>query len=128
MSIILLFLAGLLCLITPVLPFVFAGTDAPVPVYKTIEEMSGMCFAYVKGSVYDKYVESRIDGTTTMFYPSLSDCIAAVEAGKVYGAVQRSYALQLAVNRRGGTVAMRHWIRRMRWCGTAASATLHLSL
>ena len=96
----------LLALITAGSAAVLADGNGPVPEYKTIEEMAGMRFAYVKGSVYDKYVNSRIDNTTTMFYPSLSDCIAALEANKIDGVVQRSYALQLAVNRRGGTVAM----------------------
>ena len=84
-----------------------AGEEhAPEPVYRTAAEMKGMTFAFVKGSVYDKYVEEHIENTKCLFYPSLSDCIAAVEAGKADGAVQRSYALQLAVNRRGGKVAM----------------------
>ena len=99
-------LALTLCLIPWLIIAAHAEGYEPEPIYKTIEEMSGMKFAYVKGSVYDKYVESRIEDTTTLFYPSLSDCIAAVEAGKVDAAVQRSYALQLAINRRGGTVAM----------------------
>lgn len=104
---ILLCLATLLCLTAVLLPAAPAEeAQKPAPVYRTIEEMAGMRFAYVKGSVYDKYVESRIEGTTTMFFPSLADCIAALESNKVDGVVQRSYALELAVNRRGGTVAM----------------------
>lgn len=101
-----LFLIALLCLSAGLSFAVAAEDDAPEPIYQTAEEMAGMRFAYVKGSVYDKYVNSRVEGATEYFYPSLSDCVAAVEAGKVDGAVQRSYALQLAVNRRGGTVAM----------------------
>ena len=82
-----LFLIALLCLSAGLSFAVAAEDEAPEPIYQTAEEMAGMRFAYVKGSVYDKYVNSRVEGATEYFYPSLSDCVAAVEAGKVDGAV-----------------------------------------
>lgn len=76
------------------------------PEYKTLEELSGKRFAYVNGSVYNQNVQDRIEGTSEEFYPSLSECVAAVEAGKADAAVQLSYCCQLVVNRRPGTVAL----------------------
>jgi polar amino acid transport system substrate-binding protein len=61
----------------------------------------------VNGSVYNQNVGRKVNGTREQFYASLADCIAAVEAGKADAAVQLSYCLERAVNRRGGTVAMR---------------------
>lgn len=60
----------------------------------------------MNGSVYNQNVRERLDGTTEDFYPSLAECVAAVEAGKEDAAVQLSYCCQLAVNRRPGTVAL----------------------
>ena len=84
----------------------FAAGSDPTPIYQTLDELSGKRFAYVNGSVYNQNVEAKIDGTTEDFYPSLADCVTAVEAGKDDAAVQLSYCCQLAVNRRGGTVAL----------------------
>jgi polar amino acid transport system substrate-binding protein len=76
------------------------------PSYQTLNELSGKRFAYVNGSVYFQNVEEKIEGTERDFYPSLAECVAAVEAGKEDAAVQLSYCCQLAVNRRPGTVAL----------------------
>ena len=76
------------------------------PVYKTLAELEGKRFAYVNGSVYDQNVESKLNDTSKEFFPSLSECVAAVEAGKADAAVQLSYCCRLAVNRRPGTVAL----------------------
>lgn len=83
-----------------------AADSAPKPVYQSLDELAGKRFAYVNGSVYDKKVQATIDGTSYDFYPSLAECVAAVEAGKDDAAVQLSYCCQLAVNRRPGTVAL----------------------
>lgn len=84
----------------------WADTSEPRPKYQTLDELSGKRFAYVNGSVYNQRVQERLDGTTEDFYPSLAECVAAVEAGKEDAAVQLSYCCQLAVNRRPGTVAL----------------------
>ncbi len=84
----------------------WADGPAPVPSYQTLEELSGKRFAYVNGSVYNQRVQEKIEGTTEDFYPSLAECVAAVEAGKADAAVQLSYCCQLAVNRRPSTVAL----------------------
>lgn len=76
------------------------------PSYQKLEELKGKRFAYVNGSVYINNIEEKLEGTTGEFYPSLSECVAAVEAGKADAAVQLSYCCQLAVNRRPGTVAL----------------------
>ncbi len=76
------------------------------PIYQSLDELAGKEFAYVNGSVYNLKVQERIEGTTEHFYPSLAECVAAVEAGKEDAAVQLSYCCQLAVNRRPGTVAL----------------------
>ena len=78
----------------------------PVPIYQTLTELAGKRFAYVNGSVYDQAIEERIEGTKSDFYPSLSECVAAVESNKDDAAVQLSYCCQLAVNRRPDTVAL----------------------
>ena len=83
-----------------------AYADEPTPEYQKLDELSGKRFAYVNGSVYNQAVQKRIDGTSEEFYPSLSECVAAVEAGKDDAAVQLSYCCQLAVNRRPGTVTL----------------------
>lgn len=83
-----------------------AYADELTPEYQTLDELTGKRFAYVNGSVYNQAVEKRIEGTSEEFYPSLSECVAAVEAGKDDAAVQLSYCCQLAVNRRPGTVAL----------------------
>lgn len=83
-----------------------AYADAATPVFERLDELSGKKFAYVNGSVYNQAVQKKIEGTSEEFYPSLSECVAAVEAGKVDAAVQLSYCCQLAVNRRPGTVAL----------------------
>lgn len=83
-----------------------AADGDPVPVYKTLDELEGKRIAYITGSVYDKKLEAKVSGTKADWYPSLSDCIAAVEADKADAAVQLTYPCQLAVNRKGGTVAM----------------------
>ena len=85
---------------------VLAYADEATPMYQTLDELSGKRFAYVNGSVYNQAVQKRIEGTSEEFYPSLSECVAAVEAGKDDAAVQLSYCCQLAVNRRPGTVAL----------------------
>lgn len=79
---------------------------APTPAYQTLDELQGKRFAYVNGSVYNQNVRERLEGTTEDFYPSLAECVAAVEAGKEDAAVQLSYCCQLAVNRRPSTVAL----------------------
>lgn len=83
-----------------------AYADELTPEYQTLDELTGKRFAYVNGSVYNQAVEKRIEGTSEEFYPSLSECVAAVEAGKDDAAVQLSYCCQLAVNRRPGTVTL----------------------
>ena len=88
--------------LTPVLAYAAEAT----PVYHALDELSGKRFAYVNGSVYNQNVQSKLQGTSEDFYPSLSECVAAVEAGKADAAVQLSYCCQLAVNRRPGTVAL----------------------
>jgi len=85
---------------------VFTYAAEATPAYQSLDELSGKHFAYVNGSVYNQRVQERIEGTTEEFYPSLSECVAAVEAGKADAAVQLSYCCQLAVNRRPGTVAL----------------------
>ncbi|MEE1158562.1 MAG: hypothetical protein UHS51_03985 [Atopobiaceae bacterium] len=60
------------------------------PLYQTLNELSGKRFAYVNGSVYFQNVEEKIEGTERDFYPSLAECVAAVEAGKEDAAVQLS--------------------------------------
>jgi len=80
--------------------------EGATPMYQKLDELAGKRFAYVNGSVYNQSVQSRLEGTSEDFYPSLSECVAAVEAGKADGAVQLSYCCQLAVNRRPGTVAL----------------------
>ena len=76
------------------------------PIYQKLDELAGKRFAYVNGSVYNQNVQSKLEGTSEDFYPSLAECVAAVEAGKEDAAVQLSYCCQLAVNRRPGTVAL----------------------
>jgi len=83
-----------------------ADEAAPEAAYQTLDELAGKRFAYVNGSVYNQRVQERLEGTTEDFYPSLAECVAAVEAGKEDAAVQLSYCCQLAVNRRPGTVAL----------------------
>ena len=83
-----------------------AYADEPTPEYQTLDELAGKRFAYVNGSVYNQAVQKRIDGTSEEFYPSLAECVAAVEADKDDAAVQLSYCCQLAVNRRPGTVTL----------------------
>ncbi len=83
-----------------------ADAAEPTPAYQTLDELSGKRFAYVNGSVYNQNVLERLEGTSQDFYPSLAECVAAVEAGKEDAAVQLSYCCQLAVNRRPGTVAL----------------------
>ena len=99
---ILLALVVLVLTIAPALVY----ADTATPVYKTLDELSGKNFAYVNGSVYTKNIEDRPEGTTEQFYPSLSECVAAVESGKADAAVQLSYCCQLAINQRPGTVVM----------------------
>ena len=84
----------------------FAYADEATPTYQTLDELSGKRFAYVNGSVYNQRIQERLEGTSEDFYPSLSECVAAVEAGKADAAVQLSYCCQLAVNRRPGTVTL----------------------
>ena len=83
-----------------------AWADDPTPAYQSLDELAGMRFAYVNGSVYNQNVQQKVEGTSEDFYPSLSECVAAVEAGKADAAVQLSYCCQLAINRRPGTVAL----------------------
>ncbi len=91
---------------TLVLAPALAFADEATPEYKTLDELSGKRFAYVNGSVYNQSVQGRLEGTSEEFYPSLAECVAAVEAGKADAAVQLSYCCQLAVNRRPGTVTL----------------------
>ena len=83
-----------------------AEEAGPEPSYQNLEELADKRFAYVNGSVYNLRVQERLEGTSEDFYPSLAECVAAVEAGKEDAAVQLSYCCQLAVNRRPGTVAL----------------------
>ena len=83
-----------------------ASQDSGEPEYKALNELTGKRFAYVNGSVYDQRIEEKVEGTTKGFYPSLAECVAAVEADKADAAVQLSYCCQLAVNRRPGTVTL----------------------
>ena len=76
------------------------------PEVQALDELAGARFAYVNGSVYNLRVQERLEGTSEDFYPSLAECVAAVEAGKADAAVQLSYCCRLAVNRRPGTVAL----------------------
>ena len=96
--------AAMMLALTFIPAFTFAAEATPA--YQTLDELSGKRFAYVNGSVYNQSVQEKIEGTTEEFYPSLSECVAAVEAGKADAAVQLSYCCQLAVNRRPGTVAL----------------------
>ena len=84
----------------------FAEGSNPTPIYETLDELEGKRFAYVNGSVYNQRVQEKLDNTSEDFYPSLAECVAAVEAGKADAAVQLSYCCQLAVNRRPGTAAL----------------------
>ena len=93
---------ALACALVPV----GAWADDPTPAYQSLDELAGMRFAYVNGSVYNQNVQQKVEGTSEDFYPSLSECVAAVEAGKADAAVQLSYCCQLAINRRPGTVAL----------------------
>jgi len=99
-----LLFAGMMLALTLIPVFTYAAEATPA--YQSLDELSGKHFAYVNGSVYNQRVQERIEGTTEEFYPSLSECVAAVEAGKADAAVQLSYCCQLAVNRRPGTVAL----------------------
>lgn len=76
------------------------------PIYQSLSELTGKRFAYVNGSVYDQRIEEKVENTSKGFYPSLAECVTAVEAGKADAAVQLSYCCQLAVNRRPGTVTL----------------------
>ena len=105
MSSLALALCACACVLACVVRSAWADAD-PVPIYQTRDELEGKSFAYVNGSVYDKYIQAAIPGTSESFFPTLTDAVTAVETGKVDAAVQRSYACELAVNRRGGTVAL----------------------
>lgn len=83
-----------------------SNSQSSEPVYKELKELDGKRFAYVNGSVYDKRIQEKLQDTKSDFYPSLAECVAAVEAGKDDAAVQLSYCCQLAVNRRPGTVTL----------------------
>ncbi len=83
-----------------------ADTQQGEPLYHTLNELTGKCFAYVNGSVYNQRVEELVEDTEEEYYPSLSECVAAVESNKADAAVQLSYCCQLAVNRRPGTVTL----------------------
>ena len=76
------------------------------PVYQTLDELAGKDFAYVNGSVYIQNIQERLEGTTDAFYPSLAECVVAVESGKADAAVQLSYCCEYAVNQRPGTVTL----------------------
>ncbi|MBO7674954.1 MAG: ABC transporter permease subunit [Atopobiaceae bacterium] len=101
-------IAALLAVVSLVgLPTTARAEDAAAePAYQTLDELAGKRFAYVNGSVYNQRVQERLEGTEEDFYPSLAECVAAVEAGKEDAAVQLSYCCQLAVNRRPGTVTL----------------------
>ena len=105
----------MLCALLASMAFALVPTNAraseteesvPQPIYQKLEELEGKRFAYVNGSVYNLRVQERLKNTKEDFYPSLAECVAAVEADKADAAVQLSYCCQLAVNRRPGTVAL----------------------
>ena len=73
-----------------------AYADEPTPEYQTLNELAGKRFAYVNGSVYNQAVQKKIEGTSEEFYPSLSECVAAVEAGKDREASLRDGIAKLA--------------------------------
>lgn len=97
---------ALLCALAVVPARAFAEESGPTPIYQTLDELEGKRFAYVNGSVYNLKIQERLEGTHEDFYPSLAECVAAVEAGKEDAAVQLSSGCQLVVNRRPGTVAL----------------------
>ena len=88
------------------IPHVARAATVGIPNYSSLKELEGKTFAYVNGSVYNLKVQAVVDNTKEAFYPSLADCVAAVEAGKADAAVQLSYCCQLVVNRKGGSVAL----------------------
>lgn len=94
----------LLCMLIPRLAFAQEG--GPEPIYQTLNELEGKRIAYITGSVYDQRVNAKVANTKSQYYPSLTDCVTAVENDKADAAVQVSYCCELLVNRRGGTVAM----------------------
>ena len=99
-------LLGVLVVLALVPAVARSAEAAPEPVYQSLQELTGKKIAYVNGSVYNKKVAAKVDDTKEQFYPSLADCVAAVEADKADAAVQLSYCLELVVNRKGGSVAM----------------------
>lgn len=84
----------------------FAYAEDATPVYQSLDELNGKRFAYVNGSVYVQNIEGMLEGTSAEFYPSLAECVAAVEAGKADAAVQLSYCCQHVINQRPGTVTL----------------------
>ena len=96
--------AAIMLALTFIPTFTYAAEATPV--YQSLDELTGKRFAYVNGSVYNKSIQNKLEGTSEDFYPSLSECVAAVEKDKADAAVQLSYCCQLAVNRRPGTVAL----------------------
>jgi ABC-type amino acid transport substrate-binding protein len=96
--------AAIMLALTFIPTFTYAAEASPA--YQSLDELAGKRFAYVNGSVYNKSIQNKLEGTSEEFYPSLSECVAAVEEEKADAAVQLSYCCQLAVNRRPGTVAM----------------------
>lgn len=96
----------LACCSLCLLPATSLAASDPKPIYQTLDELEGKTFAYVNGSVYDQKVQEKVANTKSDFYPSLPDCVAAVEAGKADAAVQLSYCCELVVNRKNGTVAL----------------------
>ena len=85
---------------------VLAYADDPTPEYQKLDELTGKRFAYVNGSVYNQAMQKKVEGTSEQFYASIADCVKAVETDKADAAVQLSYCLELAENRREGSVAL----------------------
>lgn len=75
-------LAIALCACIWVMRVAWANAEA-MPAYQTLDELEGKSFAYVNGSVYDKYIQEKIPNTSESFFPTLTDAVTAVESGKV---------------------------------------------
>ena len=98
-------LAAAAALVAALLALLPARVTA-APVYQTLDELEGSTIAYINGSVYGLAVAEKIDGTTEVYYPSLPDCVAAVESGKAEAACGISYCCELAAARSNGAVEL----------------------
>ena len=83
-----------------------ADATGAKPIYTSLEQLKGKRIAYVNGSVYNQAMQKKVEGTSEQFYASIADCVKAVETDKADAAVQLSYCLELAENRREGSVAL----------------------